>query len=72
MPDGKLRITLAGREHVVEAGTTAGQAGEPHAQSGDRDHRQDPRRLPRWRAAHPGQDGQGRPLADDHRRQRHR
>ncbi len=26
MPADKLRITLAGREHVVEAGTTAGQA----------------------------------------------
>jgi threonyl-tRNA synthetase len=25
VPDGKLHITLAGREHVVEAGTTAGQ-----------------------------------------------
>ena len=26
MPADKLQITLAGREHVVEAGTTAGQA----------------------------------------------
>ena len=26
MPADKLHITLAGREHVVEAGTTAGQA----------------------------------------------
>ena len=26
MPADKLQITLVGREHVVEAGTTAGQA----------------------------------------------
>ncbi len=26
MPADKLQITLAGREHVVEAGTTAAQA----------------------------------------------
>jgi hypothetical protein len=26
VPADKLQITLAGREHVVEAGTTAGQA----------------------------------------------
>ena len=31
MPDGKLHITLAGREHVVEAGTTAGQVLDAHA-----------------------------------------
>ena len=31
MPDGKLHITLAGREHVVEAGTTAGQVIDAHA-----------------------------------------
>jgi threonyl-tRNA synthetase len=37
VPDGKLHITLAGREHVVEAGTTAGQVIGTHAdlQSGD-------------------------------------
>ena len=37
MPADKLHITLAGREHVVEAGTTAGQlvAGQPAA--GQRD-----------------------------------
>ena len=31
MPDGKLHITLAGREYVVEAGTTAGQLLDAHA-----------------------------------------
>ena len=31
MPDGKLHITLAGREYVVEAGTTAGQVLDAHA-----------------------------------------
>jgi threonyl-tRNA synthetase len=31
VPDGKLHITLAGREHVVEAGTTAGQVLDAHA-----------------------------------------
>ncbi|HUC60218.1 MAG TPA: threonine--tRNA ligase [Streptosporangiaceae bacterium] len=30
MPADKLHITLAGREHVVEAGTTAGEAIEAH------------------------------------------
>jgi threonyl-tRNA synthetase len=31
VPDGKLHITLAGREYVVEAGTTAGQVLDAHA-----------------------------------------
>jgi len=31
VPDGKLHITLAGREYVVEAGTTAGQLLDAHA-----------------------------------------
>jgi len=31
VPDGKLHITLAGREYVVEAGATAGQVLDAHA-----------------------------------------
>ena len=35
MPADKLHITLAGREHVVEAGTTAGDALAAAAEAGD-------------------------------------
>jgi threonyl-tRNA synthetase len=34
VPADKLQVTLAGREHVLEAGTTAGQALSPEIQNG--------------------------------------
>ncbi len=37
MPADKLHVTLAGREHVVEAGTTAGQLIDAHAGEGQGD-----------------------------------
>jgi threonyl-tRNA synthetase len=37
VPADKLHITLAGREHVVEAGTTAGDAVRQHGDAGGKD-----------------------------------
>jgi threonyl-tRNA synthetase len=68
VPDGKLHITLAGREYVVEAGTTAGQVLDAHADAFP-DHRDTV--IAARVAAHDAAPGQLRdltwPLADGDR-----